>query len=664
MTMDYERKIEHIIQKLDKMPKGTLVYKNIKGKKQPYLQWTEHGKSKCCYIKVDDRERILLEIEERRDLQQRLRRLERYSDEVLKIMAGNPYLSRSAGIGLQDYAKLMEWKALYVDKTDFIREWWESQDDITLITRPRRFGKTLMLSTVNCFFSTEYRDRADLFEELTIWKHGAYRRLQGTYPVIFTTFAAVKGGNYEMNLWTICGYFQDIYLDNRYLVEGDILSDAEKALYREYYEGLNRHEEYYCTKALKTMSQLMMSYHKKTVLILLDEYDTPLQEAYLYGGWEPMIELMRKLFNATFKSNRYLKKALLTGITRVTKEALFSDLNNPGVYTVTSDRYAESFGFTEPEVQGMLKCHDMDEMAMVKNWYDGFTFGKSKEIYNPWSIINFMSRKQFQPYWTNSGGMGLISRLVLNGGISLKEDLERLLQGESLHKVFDENIAFMQLDHEPESIWPLLVASGYLKVDQAVCGEYTEGDLSITNREIRFGFRKMVSQWFGPARDVYNRFCRALLAHDVELMTDYLNFVAMSMVSVFDVGMQPSEKAPERFYHGLVLGMIVELSEKYVIKSNRESGIGRYDIMMIPLTEEYDGIIIEFKVRDERKEADLQETADRALAQIEQKRYEEELILAGVESEKIYKYGFAFEGKTVFIKKWKKSCCIPEKRVL
>lgn len=647
--MSYERQIEQIMQRLGEMPRGTLVYKNIKGKKQPYLQWTEHGKSKCCYIKIDDREKILLELEERKSLQEKLHLLQRYSSEVLKIMDKNPYLARNAGIGLQDYAKLMEWKALYVDKTEFIREWWESEEDVTLITRPRRFGKTLMLSTVNCFFSTKYQGRSDLFEGLSIWKKEAYRSLQGTYPVIFTTFAAVKGGDYRMNLQMICGYFQDLYGAYSYLETDDILSDDGKRKYREYYEGLNRFEEYYCVRALQTLSQLLMEYYEKPVLILLDEYDTPLQEAYLYGGWEPMIELMRKLFNATFKSNPYLKKALLTGITRVTKEALFSDLNNLGVYTVTSNKYSEYFGFTEAEVQGMLKCHDMDEMEKVKDWYDGFTFGQSKEIYNPWSILNFMSRGQFQPYWVNSGGMGLISRLLLNGTLSQKEDLERLLQGESIHKVFDENITFMQLDHEPEAIWPLLVASGYLKVDHAVCGEYTEGDLSITNRETRSGFRKMVLQWFASARDVHNRFCRALLAHDVELMTDYLNLVMLTMVSVFDVGTQPSEKAPERFYHGLVLGMIVELADKYVIKSNRESGLGRYDIMMLPVAEEYDGIIIEFKVRDERKEADLQETAHKALQQIEQKQYEMELIQTGVPRERIYKYGFAFEGKTVHI---------------
>ncbi len=646
----YETRLEEIEEEFEKLPKGTLVYKTIKGKKQPYLQWTSDGKSHSMYIKLSERDHILVELERRRELQEERKRLLAYSGEVLKILEKNPYLTGGAGVGVQDFEHIRDREALYVDKTYFIREWWENKEDITLITRPRRFGKTLMLSTVNCFLSIEHADKKHMFEGLAIWKEEKYRKLQGTMPVIFFSMAALKHSDLEGNIAGLCLDFQLLYLERKYLVEGDVLKEDDKAIYRKYLEGFDRRDRYCCETALRTLCYLMSRYHGKKVIILMDEYDTPLQEAYLQGCWEPMISFMGELLQQTFKSNPYLSRALVTGITRVTKESLFSDMNHLDVITMTTPKYEDACGFTESEVVSILKCQGLDTFGQVKEWYDGFTIGKRKDMYNPWSIINYVDKHQFRPYWADSGGTGLITRLVLGGKQQVKLDLEVLMQGGSLHKRFDENICFHELDYVSESIWPLLLAAGYLRADNVVEGELTECDLTITNRETRACLAKMIRGWFARSQEEYNAFGKALLRGDLEEMNAFINDVAMDMVSFFDVGTRPSEKAPERFYHGLVLGMIVDLRDKYRIRSNRESGRGRYDIMLLPLQEELNGIIIEFKVREEKKEPDLCATADYALLQIEEKRYEEELVAMEIPREKIRKYGFAFEGKEVLIR--------------
>lgn len=651
----YETRLEEVEEELEKLPKGTLVYKTIKGKKQPYLQWTSGGRSHSMYIRLSEREHILVELERRSELQEERKRLLTYSREVLEILEKNPFLTGGPGVGIQDFEHIREWGALYVDKTDFIREWWENNEEITLIARPRRFGKTLMLSTINYFFSTEYVDKKAMFEKLAIWKEEKYRRLQGTMPVIFITLSPLKHSDFEGNLKILSNSLQLLYLEKGYLIEGDVLKPEQKAVYEKYLDGLSRGDQQCCEMALKTLSYLMSLYHGQKVLILMDEYDTPLQEAYLGDCWDEMTSLMRELFQNTFKSNPYLSRALLTGITRITKESLFSDMNHLDVVTMTTPKYEDAFGFTESEVVSILKCQGLDTFGQVKEWYDGFTIGERKDIYNPWSIVNYVDKHQFRPYWADSGGTGLITRLVLRGKLRVKQDLEVLLQGGSLHKRFDENICFHELDYDSEAIWPLLLAAGYLRADHVVTDELTECDLTITNRETMACYAKMVRGWFVRSLDEYNEFSSALLKGDLETMNEFMNYVTLEMVSFFDVGNRPSEKAPERFYHGLVLGMIVDLKGKYRIRSNRESGRGRYDIMLYPLQEELDGIIIEFKVRDEKKEPDLDATVANALRQIEEKRYEEELMQTGLPKDRIRKYGFAFEGKEVLIRENQKT---------
>jgi len=362
-----------------------------------------------------------------------------------------------------------------------------------------------------------------------------------------------------------------------------------------------------------------------------------------------MTELMRNIFHSTLKTNRYLYRAILTGISRIARESLFSDLNHLLVVSATSTTYAKSFGFTEAEVFGALKCQNSEEQEKVREWYDGFTFGGIKDIYNPWSITNYLHSRQLMPYWANSGGYGLISRLLLQGDNTLKEDFAVLQQGGCIRKSFEEAITFEELDQDKNAIWSLLFASGYLCADRVKLEGMTNAELSITNKETRSMFDRMIQNWFLPAASAYQGFCKALLNGDLELMNELLKSITMEMMSFFDAGRRPGEQEPERFFHGLVLGLIADLRDVYMIRSNRESGFGRYDIMMIPRDHAQDAILIEFKVRNEKKEKSLVETMQNALAQIEEKQYETELIQAGVAPERIRKYGFAFAGKEVLI---------------
>ena len=555
------------------------------------------------------------------------------------------------GIGKQRYDRIIENNLFYIDKTMFIKEWWENQDDVTLITRPRRFGKTLNMDMLKCFFSNEYKDRGDLFEGLDIWKEEKYREIQGTYPIIFLSFAGIKGNNYEFARQQICIQIADIYEKNRYLLEKDILSDNEK----KFYENVNIYmSDATLSDSINKMCSFMSRYYGKNVIILLDEYDTPMQEAYVNGYWEELVSFTRSFFNATFKSNLYLERAVITGITRVSKESMFSDLNNLVVITTSSKDYATAFGFTEEEVFHALDEYGLyDKKCDVKEWYDGFVFGSQRDIYNPWSIINFLENKKIDTYWADTSSNSLINHLIKKSVPEIKELMELLLKRESIEVTFDDQIVFNQLDKSKNAIWSLLVASGYLKIDDI---EY-KGlllkpwyHISITNLETVSMFANMFAGWFENPDARYNDFIKSLLNNDLKGMNYYMNKVALATFSYFDTGKNPSETLePERFYHGFVLGLIVELSDRYEVKSNRESGFGRYDVMIIPLDKSEKAIVLGFKVHENDEEKTLEETVSSALAQIEEKKYDTELINAGVKKENIRHYGFAFEGKKVLI---------------
>ena len=565
-------------------------------------------------------------------------------------------MAKVISIGNQSFESIREKDNFYIDKTNFIKEWWDNDDIVTLITRPRRFGKTLNMSMLECFFSNKYKDRGDLFEGLEIWNDEKYRKLQGTYPVIFLSFAEIKQNNYNDAVEKIKRIVCEVCQQFEFLKNWDGLTEIEKKNISNISYNMS---DVMAQDLIKNMSNYLSRYYGKKVIILLDEYDTPMQEAYVNGYWEELVAFTRSLFNATFKTNPYLERAIMTGITRVSKESIFSDLNNLVVVTTTSNQYETAFGFTEEEVFNSLDEQGLsDKKDIVKTWYDGFTFGDKKDIYNPWSIINFLKFKSLKTYWADSSSNGLINSLVQKGSPYIKTMIENLISGEKINVIVDEQIVFSELDYSEDAVWSLMLASGYLKVVSSeelnlIRESDNEYELALTNREILFMFRKMILRWFSPVKHETNEFIRALISGDIESMNEYMNDVALNTFSSFDSGKHNSErKAPENFFHGFVLGLIVDQTENYVITSNRESGYGRYDIMLEPIdktNEKYPGIVIEFKVINPRKESSLEETVEAALKQIEEKNYDAELIKRGVKEENIHHYGFAFRGKEVLI---------------
>lgn len=549
-------------------------------------------------------------------------------------------MGRQVAIGAQDFASLIENNYFYIDKSSFIKDWWNNGDTVTLITRPRRFGKTITMNMLDYFFSNKYAGRGDLFDGLDIWKDEKFRKLQGTYPVIFLTFAGVKQTTYRDTISTINDRIASLYNQYDSLIKDDMFSGADRELF---YSVKKDMDETTAGLSLNHLCEWLYRFYGKKCIILLDEYDTPLQEAYIGGFWKELTSYIRALFNNTFKTNPSMERAIMTGITRVSKESIFSDLNNLTVVTTTSDKYATDFGFT---------------------------FGIHKDIYNPWSITYFLDTGKFDTYWANTSGNGLVGYLIQNGEPDIKMEFEKLISGECIEAVIDEQIIFNQLDTDKDAVWSLLLASGYLKCDSIIQERPEETAiyrLVLTNFEVKKMFQKMVRGWFNKDSS-YNEFVKAMFKGDLRSMNHYMNKVVLNTFSYFcqacrecagdtfsvDAGKKPSEESePEKFYHGFVLGLLVDNAKNYVVKSNRESGFGRYDVVMEPKDKNDVAVIIEFKVYDKEYdgENDLSDTADNALKQIEEKQYAADLLAQGVSEDKILKYGFAFQGKKCLIKK-------------
>ena len=583
-------------------------------------------------------------------------------------LKGVNQMPRTVAVGIQDFSEIIGNDYFYVDKTDFIREWWNGGDAVTLITRPRRFGKTLLLNTVDRFFSNQYKDQAKYFEGLSVWEDEWLRSLQGTVPVIFLSFANIKESTYNDAVESMAGEIVNLLNRYEFVLESDCMNIRQKdsfirtlkILGKENPDHLQGQERIAniagaIKTSLKDLSIYLYQYYDQKVVILLDEYDTPMQEAYVNGYWTEITQLLRSLFNSTFKTNPYMSRALMTGITRVSRESMFSDLNNLKVISTTTGKYETAFGFTEDEVYAAMDEYGFDDQAKagVKQWYDGFTFGNVSNIYNPWSILNYLQEGQFGPYWSNTSGNALASKLIREGGSNLKQDFEKLLQGETITSKIDEQIVFGEIGRKPAGIWSLLLASGYLKVIK-VSGDPSrkqDYELALTNQEVKMCFEDMVERWFDAADEEYGEFTSALLRGDLENMNYYMNEVSLATFSSFDTGTHPSGRSqPERFYHGFVLGLIVDLKERYHILSNRESGLGRYDVILEPMDKaKDDAIILEFKVKDPKKEASLEDTVASALDQIRDKHYARSLMDRGIPEDRIHCYGFAFEGKMVLI---------------
>lgn len=562
-------------------------------------------------------------------------------------------MARTIAIGIQDFEQIITNDYFYVDKTSFIQEWWESGDSVTLIARPRRFGKTLNMSMLQTFFSIKHAACKNLFEDLAIWKENSYQALQGTYPVISLSFAAIKETSMVAAKQKIYQIIQNLYSEYDFLADSEHLTTIDRAFFKKVENGMNDVD---ATMAIYQLSKCLYQYYSKKVLIFLDEYDTPMQEAYVNGYWDALTAFTRSLFNATFKTNPYMERAVMTGVTRVSKESIFSDLNNLEVVTATSDKYATSFGFTETEVFEALSEFGLsDQQDKVKLWYDGFVFGSHSDIYNPWSAINFLDKAKIGTYWANTSANSLIGKLLRESSQHVKETFELLLKGDSISCPIDEQIIYEQLDEREDAIWSLLLASGYLKALHYQSIDEDNGDapalyeLAITNREVRCMFYNMVRGWFARTGGDYNDFVKALLIGDLDSMNGYMERITRQTFSYFDTGKNSAHEESERFYHGFVLGLIAELSNKYEITSNRESGFGRYDVMLEPHDKRAAAMILEFKVHNTKKEKSLEDTVKAAVAQINEKKYDTALIMHGIPADHIRKYGFAFDGKQVLI---------------
>lgn len=561
-------------------------------------------------------------------------------------------MARTVGIGTQYFNDIREKKYFYVDKTYFIKEWWESGDSVTLITRPRRFGKTLTISMVEYFFSIHNADKRYLFDGLLIWNNEKYRNLQGTFPVISLSFAGIKKDNCKKICKEIGKLVIREYRKHAFLAESKHLLKAEKNEFLQIMSGDLCEDS--IGSSINLLSEFLFKHYGKRVIILLDEYDTPMQEAYVHGYWDEMSDFISDFLNFTFKTNPFLERGLITGITRVSKESIFSDLNNLKVVTTMTAKYETSFGFTEDEVYRSLEEFELEhKKADVRKWYNGFRFGNCDSIYNPWSITQFLDTGEFKAYWANTSSNALIGKLIQESSCDVKIVMEDLLNEKSFRTQLDEEIVFKSLKKRKTALWSLLLASGYLKVIDITPNRMgkIEYVLSPTNQEAFSVFEDLFTGWFSNESFEYGEFCNALLSGDKHFMNEYLCAILESTISFFDTGTKISHYTmPENFYHGFVLGLIASLRKIYYITSNRESGLGRYDVVLKPRDPHIDdAIILEFKISNLAKENSLKDTVKTALKQIIDKKYSVSLEADSINKNHIRIYGFAFSGKNVLI---------------
>ncbi len=561
-------------------------------------------------------------------------------------------MERKVAIGIQSFDKLREDNHFYVDKTSFIKEWWESGDDVTLIMRPYCFGKTLNMSMLETFFSIKYENRGDLFEGLSIWKEEKYQKMQGTYPVISLSLASIKSRDYKQARYAMIHLIIELYSKYNFIFESEALKETNKDFVKQVSFEMNDVD---ITVAIHKLCEYLYQYYGKKVIILLDAFDIPMKEAHRQGYWEEWVSFIGSMFHCMFKVNPYLERGMMVGITSISQESIFSDLNNIKFVTTTSNEYATSFGFTEEEVFASLEEYGLEkEKERVMQWYGGFSFATYKNIYNPWCILKFLREGIYETYWADVNSNGLIDKTIREGNSEIKELFEDLLNGKLIRCKINEQFIYKQLDRDENAIWSFLLTRGYLKVlsyekMNLVRDREVLCDVALTNYEVKHMFYSMVRAWFYSVKRDYNGFLKALLRDDVEEMNEYMNRITRDIFSYFDTAKTPSESEPEKFYHGFVLGLMIELIGEYRLTSNRESGFGRYDVMLEPVDKNKNAIIIEFKVHNPKKEKSLEETVEIALKQIENKQYEASLIAKGFEREGIKKYGFAFEGKKVLI---------------
>ncbi|MDM8537842.1 AAA family ATPase [Desulfobacterales bacterium HSG17] len=548
-------------------------------------------------------------------------------------------------IGLSDFKDLREENFHYIDKTDFIREIINSSSKILLFPRPRRFGKTLNLSMLRYFFEKNHEDQAGLFKNLSIQTDKIFREYQGKYPVIYLTFKDVKHSKWAGCFTGIKAVIQGEYSRHRYLFETDALYPEDK----DYFQKIlwSKLEETECEQAVQKLSQYLHRFYNEKVVILIDEYDTPIHAAYNKGYYEQLMEFMRNFLSGAFKDNHYLFKGVLTGILRVAKESVFSGLNNLSVYTLLDKEFNTFFGFTEIEVIDLLKDNDMsDRYKEAASWYNGYVFG-GEIIYNPWSILQFTHRnpKFPSPYWVNTADSSLIDKLATRSGREVREEIGQLLEGKIITKPVYDSIVMKELDIRDDLLWSFLVFSGYLKIVEEK-GWKNNYDLAMPNKEVRLIYEQMIETWFAEKLESsrIETMLNALVKGNIEDFEYLLADIVEKVLSFHDTG----GTEPEQFYHAFVLGLLVWLEGQYEVKSNRESGLGRYDVLLIPKDRKEKGIILEFKKVNERKKESPEKALERAMKQIEEKKYAAELEAAGIKD--IMKIAIAFKGKELWVK--------------
>lgn len=546
------------------------------------------------------------------------------------------------GIGISDFKMLRKRDNYYIDKTMYIKDIIDNQSGVILVTRPRRFGKTLNMSMLRYYFDCSKKDNRELFEGLKIMEQDEkYTSKLGYYPVIYITLKDVQDRNYENMILNMKTAILDMYQEHMYLLDSDKIYPFEKEKIKEILFG--REDEVTLKNSVKELSKYLNRYYDKPVMLLVDEYDVPLQNAYVEGYYEEAIKFFKTFYGVTFKDNPYLEKTVITGVSRVAKESIFSGANNFKVFTVLDNEFSDDFGITTQEMDKVIEDFDIqDDKEEIKKWYDGYTIGNTEGIYNPWSILNYLTDRKLIPYWVNTSSNDLI-KLILKNSTTVKEKMERLLKDEAIEATVDQETVILGIEQNEDNIWGLLVGTGYLKIVETV--DITEGryKVKIPNYEIKALFQSIIRDWF---RDkVIGNDLRSILKDLVTLnlkeFEKKFEILVREMFSYMDVG----ENTAENFYHAFVLGMLVGLKDSYYVNSNRESGMGRYDIMLEPKDKNENSFIMEFKVLENKEEKTIEETVENAKKQIEEKGYEQNLIERGFGN--ITKMVFAFKGKEV-----------------
>ena len=546
------------------------------------------------------------------------------------------------GIGQSDFKILRIKKNYYIDKTKYIKDIIDNESSVVLITRPRRFGKTLNMSMLRYYFDCTKKDSRELFEGLEIMKQDEkYTSKLGYYPCIYLTLKDAGLQSYELMIMQLRTLLMDIYYENRYLLEEAEMAPGERNIFNKIL--LAEANETEIINGIKMLSKIMSNYHNKPVMLFLDEYDVPLQNAYVEGYYEKCIKFFKTFYGITFKDNPYIEKTILTGVSRVAKESIFSGANNFHVYTVLDDEFSDDFGITEKEMDKIIDDFEIqDQKEEIKKWYDGYTIGNTEGIYNPWSILNYLTDKKLIPYWVNTSSNDLI-KLILKNSATVKEKIEQLLRDEEIEVPINLETVIVGIEKNEENIWGLLLGTGYLKVTEVVDLAHGIYKVKIPNYEIKFLFQNIIREWFNDKviGNNLNTILKDLVTLNLEEFEEKFKQLVIEMFSFMDVG----KNTAENFYHAFVLGMLVGLKDSYYVKSNRESGFGRYDIMLEPKDKNENSFVMEFKVYKEEKEKTIEDTIENAKKQIEERKYAEDLEERGYT--KITKMVFAFKGKEV-----------------